>query len=62
MIRTLSNRVAALEQSRRGDFVEVLPLAYFYGEAVAPTFVPMKEFDLTRRGLDAFYIDAEPEA
>jgi hypothetical protein len=54
--RNLSERVAALEQSSKGDFTEVWPIGYFYGDDVQPELILLKEWKRRMKlGLDGFY-------
>lgn len=59
MRRNLSDRVAALEESSKGEFMEVRPLAYFYGDPDAKVeLIPMKEWKRKMAlGVGAFYGD-----
>ncbi|WP_454844934.1 hypothetical protein [Ralstonia thomasii] len=53
-MRNLSNRVAKLEQSSIGDYVEVMPIEWFYGDRDAkPIRMTRQEFQA--RTLDDFY-------
>ncbi|OCS50804.1 hypothetical protein [Ralstonia pickettii] len=53
-MRNLSNRVAKLEQSSTGDYVEVMPIEWFYGDRDAkPIRMTRQEFQ--GRTLDDFY-------
>lgn len=63
MRKNLSDRVAALEEAKSGDFIEVWPLAHFYGEDVPKEKIPIKEWNRRMKlGVGAFYDDDDSEA
>jgi hypothetical protein len=53
-MRSLSNRVAVLEQAVPDEFIEVLSLRHFYGDTDARP-VRMTRDEFQKRTLDDFY-------
>ncbi|OTP72376.1 hypothetical protein [Caballeronia sordidicola] len=58
MKASLKGRIDALELAAGADFVEVIPLGYFYGEDVQREKIPRKEF--LKRSLRSFYEEENP--
>jgi hypothetical protein len=53
-MRNLANRVAKLEQTSAGDYVEVMPLEWFYGDRTVKP-VKMSRGEFQARTWEHFY-------